>query len=56
MKKILVILFASLFLIGCQSNDKPEDDQTEQANDVEQVDETEDVDETDQDDGEDGHT
>jgi len=53
MKKILVILFASLFLIGCQSNDKPEDDQIAEDNDVEQVDETEDVDETDQDDGED---
>ena len=50
MKKILVILFASLFLIGCQSNDKPEDDQIAEDNDVEQVDETEDVDETDQDD------
>lgn len=50
MKKILVILFASLFLIGCQSNDKPEDDQIAEDNDVEQVDETEDTDETSQDD------
>lgn len=50
MKKMLMILFAGLFLIGCQSNDRPEDKQVEPDNPEEQVDDT---DEANQDDLED---
>lgn len=53
-----MILFAGLFLIGCQSNDRPEDEQVEPDNGEEQVDDTNDVEETeeaDQDDLEDNN-
>ena len=53
MKKMLMILFVGLFLIGCQSNDKPEDEQVDQDNGEEQEDEVEETDEADQDDVED---
>ena len=53
MKKLLMILFVGLFLIGCQSNDRPEDEQVEPDNGEEQVDEVEETDEADQDDIED---
>lgn len=57
MKKMLMILFVGLFLIGCQSNDRPEDEQVELDNGKEQVDldngeeqvdDTDDVEETDE--------